>query len=301
MSIYSWKSYKILQELDIASGKDSDTLKNNDDEENNDNTDNDYNADADNEELDENEPTEDDTDNDYTLPDNTEEDNTDETDSNENTDNQDQDNNTLPDEPNLDDNNDDTGGTDYNADADNAEADATDQDEENTQDDTDNPVDGEPNLDDDTGGTDYNADADNAEADATDQDTNNDDTATDNEDIEDSSNDELQQLEKNLLSDLSPQQMNIKNTELKRNFISLYELIDNTITRCNSLNKSDDMIDTLDFVISKLLDLKEMIYYYITNTFFTKTYIDNSIMYHQYLITLNSISSILSEIRPQDK
>ena len=289
MGIYSHLlRRRVVQELEISGGSDADTLKD-DEEDNNDDQATDYNADADRQELDEDEPdTEDDSETDYTLPDDEPEPTDDSSDTNE--------------EDNTEDNDDNNEDSNNSTDSDNNDADTNTNNQDNNSQDqsTDEPLPDEPDLGDDTDSTDYTDDSnvnDTSSTDTSDASTSTDDATSNSEDP----NNDIQQLEKNLLADLSPQQMAIKNTELKSRFIDIYNLVDNIITRCNSLTKTEEMIDTLDFVIKKLVDMKEMIYYYITNTYFTKTYVDNSIMYQQYLVTLNTLSSILVEIRPQDK
>ena len=106
----------------------------------------------------------------------------------------------------------------------------------------------------------------------------------------------LKKIEAELFSNLTPEQIAIKNYELKQNFINLYSTIGATLSRINDITKSDNNIETLKFITTKLLELREMIDFNITTAYQTRTYIENSIIYQQCLSTLNAISDIISSI-----
>ena len=79
-------------------------------------------------------------------------------------------------------------------------------------------------------------------------------------------------------------------------FFNLYSTIGATLSRINDITKSDNNIETLKFITTKLLELREMIDFNITTAYQTRTYIENSIIYQQCLSTLNAISDIISSI-----
>lgn len=113
---------------------------------------------------------------------------------------------------------------------------------------------------------------------------------------EDNSFEDLKKIEAELFSSLTPEQIAIKNSELKQRFIDIYETINNTLIRINDVSKSDNNIETLKFVTTKLIELRDMVHFNITTAYQTRTYIENSIIYQQCLSTLNAISDIINTI-----
>ena len=150
---------------------------------------------------------------------------------------------------------------------------------------------------------DYTADADTSEegntSDNGEEDGGDDTVDTDGEDgenNEDNSFEDLKRIESELFSNLSDEQIAIKNSELKERFIDLYSTIGSTLVRINDISKSDDNIEILKFVTDKLLELREMIDFNITTAYQTRTYIENNIIYQQCLSTLNAIGEIIASI-----
>ena len=107
---------------------------------------------------------------------------------------------------------------------------------------------------------------------------------------------DLNKIEDELFSSLTPEQIAIKNHELKNQFIEVYSIIGSTLVRINDIPKSNDNINILKFVTEKLLELREMIDYNITVAYSTRTYIENSIIYQQCIATLNAIADIINNI-----
>ena len=106
----------------------------------------------------------------------------------------------------------------------------------------------------------------------------------------------IDKIEDELFSTLTPEQRDIKNTELKNQFIDLYSVIGITLDRINNVSKSNENVEALGFVTQKLLELREMIDYIITKSYATKTYIENNIIYQQCISTLNLISEFINNI-----
>lgn len=120
-------------------------------------------------------------------------------------------------------------------------------------------------------------------------------------DNEDNSFENLKKIEAELFSNLTDEQIAIKNTELKNQYIDLYTTIGRTLVRINDVAKTDDNIEILKFVTDKLLELRDMIDFNITTAFNTRTYIENNIIYQQCLSTLNAISDILANTPSPEK
>ena len=196
-------------------------------------------------------------------------------------DNNDQEDNTDDNEDDAD-NEDGTETNDYNLEDDNDEEETQDNDQEDNTDD--NEDDAETN--------DYSLDNDEEDNDG------NEDEETDNQGYTPS---ELQDLEKELFVGLTQEQINIKVMELKNQYIEVYNTTINIINRLNKTTKTTSNIKILEFIIKKLMQLKELIYFYLANTFDTKSYIENSINYQEYLAILNTVNKILDQIKMQNE
>lgn len=110
------------------------------------------------------------------------------------------------------------------------------------------------------------------------------------------SENELKSLEDDIFKDIPPEQMNIKIMELKKQYLEVYATITDVLARTNKIPKSTQIMSVLEFIINKLMELKEMVQFYLSNTFDTKTYVENMVNYQQYLATLNTINRLLKEI-----
>ena len=151
-----------------------------------------------------------------------------------------------------------------------------------------------------------NEESDNFMDDDTDSSNSDEENSTDNNESEENNSDDNQdqegedydinKIEDELFSSLTPEQIAIKNHELKNQFIEIYSIIGNTLVRINDISKSNDNINILKFITEKLLELREMIDYNITTAYQTRTYIENNIIYQQCIATLNAISDIIKNI-----
>lgn len=107
---------------------------------------------------------------------------------------------------------------------------------------------------------------------------------------------DINKIEEELFSSLTPEQIAIKNHELKNQFIELYSIIGSTLVRINDISKTNENINVLKFITEKLLELREMIDFNITTAYQTRTYIENNIIYQQCIATLNAIGDIIDNI-----
>ena len=107
---------------------------------------------------------------------------------------------------------------------------------------------------------------------------------------------EVTDLEKEILGSLSDEQISIKYKELKTQYINIYSTIDTLLIRVNKISKNNNNIKVIEFILNKLTELKELVVFYLTNTFDTKSYIENTINYQQYLAILNSMTKLFKEI-----
>ena len=167
--------------------------------------------------------------------------------------------------------------------SDDSSEDDSDEGDENFMDDS-----GDDNSSDESGGESTNTD-DNNEGEESD------------ENNEEESNDyDINKIENELFSSLTPEQIAIKNYELKNQFIELYSIIGSTLVRINDISKSNENVNVLKFITEKLLELREMIDFNITTAYQTRTYIENNIIYQQCIATLNAIAEIIDNIPKLD-
>lgn len=128
-----------------------------------------------------------------------------------------------------------------------------------------------------------------------------DDTGGENEELVDGAGgkSEIQSLEYKLFSDLTPEQMSIKQIELKQQYIDLFDSISDIVSRVNKITKTTNNANVIEFVTTKMIELKDLVHYYLNNTYNTRTYIENTMNYQQYILILNTINKMLKEIIPK--
>lgn len=113
--------------------------------------------------------------------------------------------------------------------------------------------------------------------------------------------DELKDLEAQLFSNLTPEQISIKDTELKMQYIDLYKAVDKVLSRVSNLNKTDENISVLDFVNKKLSETKVMLNDYIVKTYQTNSYFENQLNLKHFTLILEYINKILEGIKEKPK
>ena len=147
---------------------------------------------------------------------------------------------------------------------------------------------------DDGGSDDATGDSDSSEGD---EDTGGEDTGEDAED----DGEDLNALEKELFSDLSPQQLSIKNTELLKNYIDLYTTVDLIIQDLDRIDKTAENTKRIEFIQAKLTELRDITNFTITTTYITRTYVENLSNYKQSLLMLQQINSMLKSLIKKPK
>lgn len=112
---------------------------------------------------------------------------------------------------------------------------------------------------------------------------------------------QIQDLDKDLYADLTEPQMDIRNKELKRNFASLYDMINDIIERINDISKDTETVKPLEFVAIKLSDLADRVSDYLVYTYVTKSYTENEINYNLFLTAAKQINDIIVKIAPNNQ
>lgn len=176
---------------------------------------------------------------------------------------------------------------------------------------------GDPAADDtgDDGGADYTAGTDNADGeDGTD------DENADGEEGDDTEADEfgdggdvdpegaratiyndLKDVEGQLFGDLTPEQQAFKHKELLNLFHGLYKSVDKAVLRVNDIPKTDMNVKVIELVAKVLVELKEMLHLNITESYWTRTYFENEMLYQQCLAQYNYVIRMLEQIVPEEK
>lgn len=108
--------------------------------------------------------------------------------------------------------------------------------------------------------------------------------------------DDARGMEQEIFKDLTPDQVDAKHTELKNNFVKLYDSTSNIIDRINDIPTSEQYTATIAFISNQLSDLRQMVTDYMNNVYSTKSYMENSINYNRFLATLSGINDILENI-----
>lgn len=112
----------------------------------------------------------------------------------------------------------------------------------------------------------------------------------------------LRDVQQKLFDQLTEDQQKIKIENLKSNYSELYTRCANILKILTDSNPGDEnTAKVFDYVQKTMTDLQTHVYYYITNTFDTKTYIENDTQFKQFLVILNTIKNILDEINIEKK
>lgn len=228
-------------------------------------------------------------------------DSTEDTTSDNSSDTSDEGNENFMDDDNSDDNTEPDEGNENFMDDDDSDDDAStesDEGNENFMDDNSNDDTQDEEVSDDESGDENFMDGDNEEGGEESQssDSGEDSDNEESSDNEDTEEYDINKIEDELFSSLTPEQIAIKNHELKNQFIELYSIIGSTLVRINDISKTNENINVLKFITEKLLELREMVDFNVTTAYQTRTYIENNIIYQQCIATLNAIADIIDNI-----
>lgn len=111
-------------------------------------------------------------------------------------------------------------------------------------------------------------------------------------------NNELKKIEDSLFN-ISDTGLNIRERDLKDNYIKIYNSINNILDKMNSIPKTSINISIIEFSKKKLYELKLICYDYLLYTYSDKTYIENQKNYIIYVGIIANINSLLLQIQPK--
>lgn len=100
-----------------------------------------------------------------------------------------------------------------------------------------------------------------------------------------------------IFSDLKPEQMDIKTIELKNQFKNINSVITASIDKINKISRNTYDDTLVEFIIRKLLQLRDYSRDYIIKTFKTKSYLENQVEFQRMMITFNLISNLFNNIK----
>ena len=108
--------------------------------------------------------------------------------------------------------------------------------------------------------------------------------------------DELGQAEKELFKDLKPEQIALKERELRERFQDLYQVVAESIDKLNKVTKTTYDSNMLDLILRQLINLKDTILHSITKAFPTRTYVQNKIELQKLATIFNAITNSVRNI-----
>ena len=132
-----------------------------------------------------------------------------------------------------------------------------------------------------------------------------DDTGTEGDEVDASTGStiasDLKSMEDEIFADLTDQQKDIRDNELKQNYILLYDTIDEAEKRINNIVKDEKTGRVLEFITRKMNDLKRLIHHNLTKVFDSRTYIENQTALQQCIAIMNTICNMLDSITEEDE
>ena len=107
---------------------------------------------------------------------------------------------------------------------------------------------------------------------------------------------EIDQAEQDTFADLKPEQMILKNTELKERYQEVYKAATDSLEKINKISRTtyDDVM--LDFIVKKLTNLKSMIVDSLEGAFPTRTYAENKIELQRFILGFNFLTNLITQI-----
>jgi hypothetical protein len=77
-------------------------------------------------------------------------------------------------------------------------------------------------------------------------------------------------------------------------------MCDTTVNRINAIAKTDNNMRVLTFCAKKIIELRDSIDYHLNETYWTKLYLDNLIIYKTCIAQYNNVNEILKKLIPDE-
>ena len=95
---------------------------------------------------------------------------------------------------------------------------------------------------------------------------------------------------------LTPEELNVKHTELKNLFLKLYDSTNTIIDRMSEISVNEKNAKVVTFISKNLADLRTMVVDYLDEIYSTKSYTENTITYNRFIAVLHGINKMLEEL-----
>lgn len=112
---------------------------------------------------------------------------------------------------------------------------------------------------------------------------------------------ELQELQQSAFSNLSEEQLRIRSNNIKQSFIDLHNDIVDLGDRLVVVNKNADNIASVNFVTNSLNELKEMIVDAVSDSFDTRTLVENQVLLQRFIAHYGMLVHIIEKLPSKDK
>ena len=109
-------------------------------------------------------------------------------------------------------------------------------------------------------------------------------------------NADIEQAEKDVFSDLKPEQMLIKKAELKERYQEVYTAVTDSLEKINKISRTSYDDTMLDFIVKKLTNLKSMIIDSVDRAFDTRTYVENKVELQRFILAFNYLTNMMTQI-----
>lgn len=115
-------------------------------------------------------------------------------------------------------------------------------------------------------------------------------------DVPQGPNADIEQAEKEVFADLKPEQMMIKNAELKERYQEVYTAVSDSLEKINKISRTTYDDTMLDFIVKKLTNLRSMIVDSVDSAFSTRTYVENKIELQRFILAFNYLTNMMTQI-----
>jgi hypothetical protein len=112
--------------------------------------------------------------------------------------------------------------------------------------------------------------------------------------------DGIKKKEEEIYANLTPEELDIKHRELKKQFLTMFDMTTQLVERINNISVNQEYISIIEYASNNLARLRTMLGDYMNSVYKTKSYTENHINYNRFLATLNGISKILEEINKNE-
>ena len=111
----------------------------------------------------------------------------------------------------------------------------------------------------------------------------------------------LQDLQKSIFDQLSPEQQNLKIKELKSLYDDVYNKCSKILDIVVSAEKIPSQTKVYDYITNSVVDLQKYIKDYLQDIFDSKTYIDNMTELQKYMAILDTINNVFEELKKNNE